>query len=218
MLFSDRHEAGLALARKLAPWRGRDCLVLAVPRGGVEVGAVVAGELGAELDLITARKIGAPFNPELAVGAVTPDGVAIFNGELLGRLGLAERELVGEVERERAEIGRRLAAYRGARPAPRVAGRPVIVTDDGIATGFTMKAALAAVRRQEPGELVLAVPVGPPEALDELAGEVDQLVYLATPEPFYAVGQFYVRFDQTPDERVIALLQENWDRGSPGQP
>lgn len=218
MLFSDRQEAGLALARKLAPWRGRDCLVLAVPRGGVEVGAVVAGELGAELDLITARKIGAPFNPELAVGAVTPDGVAIFNRELLGRLGLAERELVGEVERERAEIGRRLAAYRGARPAPRVAGRPVIVTDDGIATGFTMKAALAAVRRQEPGELVLAVPVGPPEALDELAGEVDQLVYLAAPEPFYAVGQFYVRFDQTPDERVIALLQENWDRGSPGQP
>lgn len=209
-MFANRLEAGRQLAAALKEYRGRNCLILAIPRGGVEVAAPVAQALGAELDLVVPRKIGAPFNPELAVGAVTQDGIPLFNQALLSGLGLTPEALADSVSREVAEAKRRLREYRGPRPLPRVSGRIVIVIDDGVATGFTTRAALQYVKRQSPATLVLAVPVGAPDTLAALEKEVDSLVCPLRPEPFYAVGQFYEDFGQTSDARVIEILRENW--------
>lgn len=209
--FPNRYEAGRALARALGPFR--QPLVLAVPRGGVEVAAPVATALTAELDLLLTRKVGAPFDPELALGAVAPDGEVLFHDVLLERFGLTPRDLAAQVAEARRELGRRLRTYRGDRPEPQLAGREVIVVDDGIATGFTLKAGLAWVRRQAPACLVLAVPVAPPEVWQELEAWCDRGLCLATPEPFYAVGQFYQDFSAVDDARVINLLRENWALG-----
>jgi putative phosphoribosyl transferase len=184
-------------------------LVLGVPRGGVVVAAEVALTYGLELDVIVVRKIGAPGNPEYAVGAVDEDGRIIGGtGAFVDRAYLEQAAEVG-----RAEIARRLAAYRADRPAPRIAGRDVIVVDDGIATGLTLEAAIESLRRRRADRLLVATPVAAPEAADRIARVADELVALEVPRGFSAVGQFYRKFGQTSDGEVIALLAEARTRG-----
>ncbi|MGB9792126.1 MAG: phosphoribosyltransferase [Thermacetogeniaceae bacterium] len=208
-LFQDRKSAGRLLAERLLKYRGEDVLVLGVPRGGVIVAAEVAKALGAPLDVIISRKIGAPFNPELALGAVAPDGTVLYDERLLNVFGLRKEDLQGEVERQLEEIARRQRLYRGGREPLRYEGRTVIVVDDGIARGFTLRAALRSIRDQRPKKLVLAVPVAPPETVDKLSCEADEVICLETPREFYAVGQFYCDFRQTSDQEVIEALLHN---------
>lgn len=183
--------------------------MLGVPRGGVIVAAEVAKDLKAPLDVIISRKIGAPFNPELAMGAVAPDGTVLYDERLMGVFGLKREALEEEVARQLEEIRRRERLYRGERKPPEYEGRTVIVIDDGIATGFTLRAALRSIGRHRPKKLVLAVPVAPPEVLAGLGGEVDEVVCLETPDEFYAVGQFYSDFSQTTDQEVVTALMHN---------
>lgn len=208
MIFRDRADAGRRLANRLADLAGKDGVVLAIPRGGVVVGAEIARKLGLEIDLIIPRKIGAPQNPELAIGAVTQDGTTIFDRRLIDLLGLSESELEEKISFEIHEIKRRMSLYRGSEETPNYEGRRLIVVDDGIATGYTVLAALRSARNFHPRELILAIPVAPPDTLAMLEKEVDRIVCLHTPDVFYAVGQFYQHFDQTEDEEVINILKE----------
>jgi putative phosphoribosyl transferase len=214
-LFYDRRDTGRQLAQALAArgYTGGGLLVLGIPRGGVVVASEVARALDAPLDVVMARKLRAPYQPELAIGAVVSGDHLTLIDETLARATGATREyLEEEVRHQRAEIERRLRAYRGDRPPPDVRGRTVIVVDDGIATGYTFRAALEGLRRQHPARLVAAVPVAPAESLMSLRQFADDVVCLATPEPFLAVGVWYEDFSQTTDEEVITLLQENWAR------
>lgn len=211
MFFSDRTDAGERLAGQLANYRGRNPLILAVPRGGVVVAFPVWQALGGELDLVITRKIGAPHQPELAVGAVTGDGKIILNEGLIRQAGISREYIDRIAAAEQAEITRRLHRYRGDRPVPRAGGKTVIVVDDGIATGYTLMAALRGLQESKPAELVLAVPVGPPDTLDRLRPEVDRLICIEAPVSFAAVGQFYRDFGQTGDAEVKRILQQAWD-------
>lgn len=208
MTFSDRKDAGRQLAAVLAGYKGRNPVVLALPRGGVPVAAEVADALGAPLDLVLVRKIGLPWQPELAVGAVVDgtDPVLVRNEDLIRSAGLSDQEFMSVCDAERAEIARRKTRYLGTRARAALADKVVIVVDDGIATGATMKAALRAIRRHGPKELVLAVPVAPADTLSELAPEVDALVCLVTPDPFGAIGYFYRDFRQVDDDEVVSIL------------
>lgn len=206
-MFQNRLEAGRKLAEKLSEYGGRDVIVLAIPRGGVVIGYEVAKELNASLDIITPRKIGAPNNPELAIGAVTQNGSVILNPEVILYLGVPEKYIEQEKCRQIKEIERRMSKYRGDEVYPKLEDRIVILVDDGIATGATMRAAIASIRRQKPSMLIMAVPVGARDTIFSLKREVDKLVCLSTPEPFYAIGQFYRNFEQTTDDEVITLLQ-----------
>jgi putative phosphoribosyl transferase len=207
-VFSDRKEAGKTLASKLTEYAGKS-IVLAIPRGGVVVGYEIAHKLKVPLDVIVPRKVRAPFNPELAIGAVTEDGTIILDHKLVEYLRVSEGHIKEESERQRQEIKRRLKVYRGDKPFPSLKGLHVIVVDDGVATGATVKAALASMRKKEPESVVLAVPVAPPSTIKELEKDADVVVCLATPEPFYAIGQFYRDFAQTSDEEVKRLLKLN---------
>ena len=208
MRFRDRREAGQLLAERLEFLRGRqDLWVLGIPRGGVVVAAEIAQALEATLDVFIARKLGAPHNPELALGAVASSGEVIFDQQLVAGLGVPKSYLVAETKRQRAEIRRRMAAYRGDRPAPDLREKSVVLADDGVATGATMRAAIQALQAVEPKELIVALPVGPPETIQELAGMVDRMVCLHTPALFWAAGGFYLDFSQTSDAEVIELLQ-----------
>ncbi len=201
----DRVDAGRRLAGAL---RGRiegGGVVLGIPRGGVIVAAEVASALGAGLDVVVPRKIGAPQNPELAIGAVAA-GVQVWDRDLIRRLRVSERYLGQTVAREEAEIARRTRAYRGARPSPSLEGRTAVVVDDGVATGATAEASLRWARACGAAHVVLAVPVGPPETIDRLAAVADAVVVLETPPAFRAVGEWYGRFDQTTDAEVLAAL------------
>ncbi|ACX53219.1 phosphoribosyl transferase domain protein [Ammonifex degensii KC4] len=207
-MFVDRVDAGRQLAARL---KGRNYprgLVLAIPRGGVVVGAEIARELKLPLDVIIPRKIGAPGNPELAIGAVTQDGIPLFNEDLVQRLRVTPEEKEVLVREALEEVERRLKRYRASLPPVSWRDRTIILTDDGIATGFTVLAALRSLKRASPREIILAVPVAPPDTLSFLRPEVDELVCLYAPEFFMAVGQFYEHFEQTTDEEVIALLEE----------
>jgi putative phosphoribosyl transferase len=205
MRFRDRYAAGEALVEHLGHHREADPLVLGIPRGGVVVAAVVARELDGDLDVAVARKLGAPWSPELAIGAVAPDGVPLVNEDMVRRLGVTPEELENEVARQVAELRRRQEVYRGDRPLD-VPGRTVIVVDDGVATGATLRAVLAYVRRLDPGFLSCAVPVGPPPTIDLIASEVDEVVCPLQPERFRAVGEWYGDFGQTGDDEVLELL------------
>lgn len=206
MFFRNRREAGERLAEKLYAYRGQDPLILAVPRGGVEVAAPIFEQLGGELDLMITRKIGAPNQPELAIGAVTADGSALLNDVLVAKIGIDQDYINQAIAREKEEIGRRLRLYRGDRPLPKIENRLVILVDDGVATGYTLLMAIKSLQKLNPAELVLAVPVGPPETLKTLEREVDQLIYLQAPDIFSAVGQFYQNFSQVSDVEVIQIL------------
>jgi putative phosphoribosyl transferase len=207
----DRTEAGRALAAALRAYRGRgDVLVLALPRGGVPVACEVAEALGAQVDLIIVRKLGTPGQEELAMGAIASGGVRVLNRDVIEPMRIPERAIEEVERRERAEIERRERAYRGQRPRPEVAGQCVILVDDGVATGATMRAAIAALRQAKPSRIVVAVPVAPPDTVDVLRSEADEVVCLATPEPFMAIGCWYVAFPQLSDEEVRSRLAQSW--------
>jgi putative phosphoribosyl transferase len=208
-LFADRVDAGKRLAQALKAHVGKDAVVLAIPRGGVVVGYEVAKALALSLDVIIPRKIGAPKNPELAIGAMTEDGTILLDGRLVDYLSVSQEYIEEESEAQKAEIHRRLRLYRGDIPYPSLKGREVILIDDGIATGSTMKAALASVRKRGAKSVIIAIPVGPPSTIRELEKEADRVVCLHAPEVFYAIGQFYGDFTQTQDEEVIRLLKLN---------
>jgi predicted phosphoribosyltransferase len=208
MLFRDRADAGRALAERLAHYRGRqDLRVLGLPRGGIPVAAEVASSLGAPLDVFVVRKLGVPGHEELAMGAIATGGVRILNRDVVSSLGIAPATIDRVAVAEQAELERRETAYRGGRPPADVAGATVILVDDGLATGSTMRAAVAAIREQRPERVVVAVPVAAPQTRDEFAREVDEIVCVATPDPFLAVGRFYDDFSQTTDAEVHALLE-----------
>lgn len=209
MMFRDRRDAGRQLAARLMSYRARDPVVLALPRGGVPIGAEIARALDAPLDVVLVRKIGVPFQPELALGAIV-DGAEpelVIDTELMAMLAIPDSYVQEQRARQLKEIERRRHLYVEGRPAEEVAGRTAIVVDDGIATGSTMRAALRAIRRRRPARLVLAVPVAPPDTIAALRDEVDDIVCLATPAYFGAIGQFYVDFRQLGDDEVVASLR-----------
>ncbi|WP_192034506.1 phosphoribosyltransferase [Halomonas sp. YLGW01] len=207
MIFHDRHDAGRQLAAALDTYRQPPPpLVLGLPRGGVPVAFEVAQALGGELDVLVVRKLGVPWHPELAMGAIAGHGVCILNHDLIARLGVNQDRLDAIIADETRELARRELAYRGPRPRPHIAGRRVILVDDGLATGATMQAAVEALREQGPRELVVAVPVAAADSLAEIEELADRVVCLQTPCDFMAVGQWYQTFGQTSDEEVLALL------------
>jgi len=205
MIFADRHDAGRRLAEALGEYRRADAIVLAIPRGGVVVGYEVAAALGLPLDVIIPRKIGAPFQQELAIGAIG-DNEYVLDEQTVRYLGVSDQYIAEEIERQKHEIERRWQLYRDDRPFPDLTGKTAIMVDDGIATGYTTMAAARAIRKRRPAKLVLAVPTAPRESVARLRPEVDKLIVLDTPEPFFAVGSWYEVFDQTTDEEVIELL------------
>ncbi len=204
-IFEDRVDAGEQLAERLKEHAGLGTVVLGIPRGGVIVGEILAGTLGVPLDVVVPRKVGAPGNPELGLGAVAP-GVRVLDPWLIERLGVSEAYLEREIAAQEAETIRRLHAYRAGRPPVDLRGRTVIVVDDGVATGGTAVAALRWARAQGADRVVLAVPVAPPQTMERLRHEADEVVALATPEPFFAVGEWYRTFGQTSDEEVVGAL------------
>lgn len=208
--FADRRDAGRRLAAELTRFSGENPLVLALPRGGVPVAAEVAKALGAQLDIVLVRKLGAPGQEELGIGAVV-DGArphTVWNEEMVRLIRPSSEYLEAEERRQLAELERRGALYRGDRPSPDPSGRTVIVVDDGIATGATVRAVLEALAEAGPHRQVLAVPVAPRDSLETLRRAADEVVCLATPEPFYAVGAHYRNFEQTSDAEVTMLLDE----------
>ncbi|MFJ2952408.1 phosphoribosyltransferase [Streptomyces sp. NPDC087226] len=211
MRFRDRRQAGRELAARLRERQDEgalpDPVVLALPRGGAAVAFEVARALDAPLDVLVVRKIGAPFHEEFGVGAMAGDGIPLYDEDALLRLGLSEADLAPVVARERAELRRREERYRQGRPAPELAGRTVVVVDDGLATGSTARAALRALRARDPGHLVLAVPVGSAEGVTLMRSEADEVLCLHEPAAFMAVGQWYEEFDQLTDEDVLDALR-----------
>lgn len=205
--FANRADAGRDLALSLDRYAGPATLVLGLPRGGVVTAAQVAAVLGAELSAIVARKIGAPGNPEYAIGAVAEGDEVVLNDREISQMKISQQYLQSEIKRQQDEIKRRVELYRQGKPLPPMEQRPVIVVDDGVATGYTMLAALRAVRKFGAHPVVMATPVIPPSTLERLALECDNTVTLATPEPFYAVGLFYQNFEQVTDQEVIQILR-----------
>ncbi len=206
--FADRREAGRVLAEHLASYRGTDgLLVLGLARGGVPVGWEVAAALGAPLEVFLVRKLGVPQWEELAMGALATGGGVVVNDRLVSNLGLSAEDLRAAIERETAELDRRERAYRGDRAPVAVAGRTVILVDDGVATGASMLAAIRAIRAGGPARIVVAVPVGPPTACRQLAAEADDVVCVSMPAGFDAVGQVFADFHQVSDDEVRALLE-----------
>jgi predicted phosphoribosyltransferase len=205
--FHDRREAGRVLAEKLSGYRGRgDVVVLGLPRGGVPVAYEVARALAAPLDVFLVRKLGVPGHEELAMGAVASGGVRVFNHDVIEGLGITAAEIEAVAARELAELARRERLYRAGAAPPEVGARTVILIDDGLATGATMRAAIAALRRLQPARVVVAVPVAAPAICEAFRSEADDVVCALTPDPFIAVGRWYVDFEQTTDAEVTALL------------
>lgn len=205
--FFDRRDAGRRLAETLQAFAGRnDVLVLALPRGGVPVGYEVARALGANFDVLIVRKLGVPYHPELAMGAIASGDAVYLNPSVIRNTGVSQHEIDAVMQREREELIRRERLYRGKRPPVEVRGKTVILVDDGIATGASMHAAVMALRGRHPARIVVAVPVAPAEAPGRFAEDADDFVAVMSPEDFYAVGQFYALFDQTSDDEVRELL------------
>jgi putative phosphoribosyl transferase len=214
--FRDRAEAGRELAGALREYAGRpDVLVLGLPRGGVPVAYEVARELGAPLDVFVVRKLGVPFQPELAMGAIAGGGVRVLNEEVVAQAGVTEVEMARVEAREREELERRERLYRGGRPELDVEGRTVLLVDDGLATGSTVRAAIEALRRRGPARVVVAVPVAPRDTCAALRAVADEVVCLRTPALFLAVGSWYASFPPTRDEEIGDLLAAAAPGGSP---
>ena len=205
-MFDDRTDAGERLADLLVEREVEADIVLAVPRGGLPVGRAVADRLGVPLDIVSARKIGAPWNPELAIGAVASDGSVWLNEELIAQSGIDDEYVVDQREREREAARDRVDEYRGQRPPLDLTGKRVVVVDDGVATGATMHACLRQVAADGADRIVLAVPVAPPDTLERLEAETDDAVCVETPSNFGAVGRFYRTFDQVTDEQARSYL------------
>ena len=209
MIYRDRPDAGRILATRLLKYKDRaDVLVLALPRGGVPVAFEVAKALHVSLDIFLVRKLGVPGHEELAMGAIATGGVRVLNDEVVDYLEIPERDIDAATERELEELTRRERTYRGERPEPDVKGKTVILIDDGLATGSTIRAAAAALRQQQPAWIVVAVPVSALQTCDECTIGVDEIVCAVTPEPFLGVGQWYEDFSQTKDEEVRELLEQ----------
>lgn len=207
MVFRNRGHAGELLAKQLEKYKGKDTVVLAIPRGGVVVGQVVAEMLGVPLDIIITRKIGAPGNPEFAIGAIGPENEIVLNRQVIEAMRIRREYINAEVGRQGLEMERRERMYRQDRARLALKGKTVLLVDDGVATGANTEVAIKAVRKQKPKKLILAVPVGPKETMERLKALVDELICLVVPTPFYAVGQFYQDFSQTSDEEVIRILK-----------
>ena len=206
--FRDRLHAGQYLAERLLQYaKAPDAVVLGLPRGGVVVAAEVASRLDLPLDIFLVRKLGVPGYEELAMGAIASGGIRVMNEEVLRQAGISDSAVEAVTRREERELVRREEAYRGNRPRLDVKGLTVILVDDGLATGATMRAAVTALRRQGPGRIVVAVPTAAPETCDEFRAEVDEILCAMTPTPFYAVGAWYEDFSQTTDEEVQQLLK-----------
>jgi putative phosphoribosyl transferase len=206
---TNRIEAGRLLADALQSYAGgSDVLILALPRGGVPVAFEVARKLNVPLDLMLVRKLGVPGQRELAMGALASGGSKVMNQELVESLRLSEATLQAVINEEEQELERRERAYRGNRPPPDVQDRRVILVDDGLATGATMRVAIAALRQQKPARIIVAIPVAPSSTVEKLRQEADEVFCLATPEPFFAIGRWYVDFSQTSDEEVRDLLDQ----------
>lgn len=213
--YRDRRDAGRTLSARLANWRGRDdVIVLALPRGGAPVADEIARELGAPLDVVLVRKLGVPGHEELAMGAIASGGVRVLNDEVVGPLGLSSAAIDEVAAREQRELDRRERAYRDDLPPPDVAGKVVILVDDGLATGSTVRAAIEALRRQDPRRIVVAVPVGAPATCRAIGRLADETICALTPKSFYAVGQWYDDFSEVTDDDVRSILARSRRRES----
>ena len=212
--FRDRVAAGQLLAKELAGWRGQRVVVLGIPRGGLVVACELARAIDADLDIVLSRKLRTPGHEELAMGAVSEDGKVFLNDEVVTEMGISRNSsyLRREQEIQMQEIARRAELIRRVRPKVPIEGRVAIVTDDGVATGATMQAAVWAARQEHPSRLVVALPVGPEDTVSRLAQDADEVMCLRVPPYFAAVGQFYLRFGQVEDEEVLAILKEEYRR------
>jgi putative phosphoribosyl transferase len=209
MIFRDRKHAGEQLVSQLTEYKGKGVVVLSIPRGGVVVGAEIANGLEAPLDVIITRKIGAPGNPEFAIGAIGPSDQIVLNEEVIKSYKIPRKYLNSEIGKQGLEMERRERLFRGEMDPLNLENKIVILVDDGIATGADVEVAIKAIKCLKPAKLILAVPVAPPETIERLKEEVDELVCLATPSSFYAIGQFYQDFTQVPDEEVVAILRSS---------
>lgn len=219
MIFRDRADAGRRLAAKLGAYAGRaDTLVLGLPRGGVPVAYEVARELGAPLDIIVVRKLGVPREPELAMGAIASGGVRVLNSDVIAAWAVSPEEVEAVAARERRELERRERVYRGERPIAEVEGRTVILVDDGIATGATIRAAVEALRQRKPARIVIATPVGATTTCEELRPLVDDLVCAQALDDLYGIGFWYERFPQLSDDELRAYLAAAWQTNSDPSP
>ncbi len=208
--FKDRKEAGQILAEKLDNLRDSNPVILGIPRGGLVVAQEVANYLEADLDIVLSRKLGAPGNSELAIGAISEDGKLFLNEAIASQVSAENAYVQQEKEHQLIEISRRIERYRKVRPKVSLKERTVIITDDGVATGATMQAAIWAVKQEKPAKAIVALPVGPPQTLERLAKDADEIICLNAPAYFGAVGQFYDSFDQTEDEEVVKILKGNF--------
>jgi len=216
MIFKDRREGGRQLAKALTKrgYKGQNTLVLGIPRGGLVIADEVAKALSATLDVIIARKLRAPYRPELGIGAVVDGDHVTINEDLSRAVGATQDYLTREIAYQGEEVERRLRFYRGEHPAPEISGKTVIVVDDGIATGYTFRAALESLRQRHPDRLVAAAPVAAHDSAEMLKAFADEVVCLNTPTSFFAVGAWYQNFDQVSDEEAAAILHRNWSRWS----
>lgn len=211
--YLNRVQAGRALAESLAHYaRHAEVLALALPRGGVPVAYEVSELLEIPLDLMLVRKLGVPGQQELAMGAIATGGARLINENVVEPLDISPEVIEDVVRRERAELDRRQREYRGDRPLPHVIGHTILLIDDGLATGASMRVAVAALRQQHPKRVVVAVPVGPPDTVELIRQEADEVICPATPEPFFGVGQWYLNFEQTTDDEIQDLLERAWQR------